>query len=66
MVQGINDFIVFSATAFTALTSGYFHHLLGWKTLNIYVMPLICFAAVIILLLGLSKARQPASESSAV
>ena len=51
-VQGINDFLVFSATAFTALTSGYYHHLLGWERLNIYTMPVVCFAAVIILLLG--------------
>ena len=35
-VQGINDFLVFSATAFTALTSGFFHHLLGWERLNLY------------------------------
>ena len=51
-VQGINDFLVFSATAFTALTSGYFHHVLGWEQLNFYTMPVICFAAVIILVLG--------------
>ena len=51
-VQGINDFLVFSATAFTALTSGYLHHALGWERLNLYTMPVICFAAAIILILG--------------
>ena len=55
VIQGINDFMVFSATAFTALTSGYFHHLLGWKILNLYAIPTICFAAAIILILGLSR-----------
>ena len=53
-IQGINDFFVFSATAFTALTSGYFHFLLGWEKLNLYTMPLVVFAAVIIVLLGFS------------
>ena len=55
IVQGINDFMVFSATAFTALTSGYFHHLLGWERLNVSTMPVVAFAALIILMLGISQ-----------
>jgi MFS family permease len=51
-IQGINEFMVFSATAFTALSSGYLHHTLGWETLNRYTIPMICFAACIIVLLG--------------
>jgi len=51
-LQGINEFMVFSATAVTALSSGYLHHTLGWKTLNLYTIPVICFAAGIIVLLG--------------
>jgi len=53
-VQGINDFMVFSATAFTALTSGYFHHALGWEKLNLITIPMVCFAAISILILGLN------------
>lgn len=53
-IQGINDFLVFSATAFTALTSGYFHFLLGWEKLNLYTLPVVGFAAAIILVLGFS------------
>ena len=52
VIQGINEFMVFSATAFTALSSGYLHHTLGWQTLNRYTIPLVCFAACIIVLLG--------------
>lgn len=51
-IQGINEFMVFSATAFTAFSSGYLHHTLGWETLNRYTIPVICFAACIIVLLG--------------
>jgi len=52
VVQGINEFMVFSATAFTALSSGYLHHTLGWEKLNYYTMPVVGFAACIIILLG--------------
>lgn len=51
-VQGINEFMVFSATAMTAFSSGYLHHTLGWERLNQYTIPVVCFAATIILLLG--------------
>ncbi len=54
-VQGINDFMVFSATAFTAMTSGFFYHTYGWEKLNQLTMPVICFAAAITLFLGLSR-----------
>ena len=60
VVQGINEFMVFSATAVTALSSGYLHHALGWERLNLYTLPMIGFAAGIILLLGWqARSRQP-------
>ncbi len=52
MIQGINEFMVFSATAFTALSSGYIHHSLGWETLNRYTIPVAGFAACLAVLLG--------------
>jgi MFS family permease len=52
MIQGINEFMVFSATAFTAFSSGYLHHTLGWETLNRYTIPVVCFAGCLILLLS--------------
>ena len=59
-IQGINEFLVFSATAFTALSSGYLHHTLGWETLNRYTIPVVGFAACLIVLLGwLTRYRQP-------
>ncbi len=58
--QGINEFLVFSATALTALSSGYLHHMLGWERLNQYTIPVICLAALIIILLGWQiRNRQP-------
>lgn len=51
-IQGINEFLVFSATAFTAFSSGYLHHTLGWETLNFYTIPVTGFAAGIIVLLA--------------
>lgn len=59
-IQGINEFMVFSATAVTALSSGYLHHTLGWETLNRYTIPVVGFAACIIVLLGWrARNRQP-------
>jgi MFS family permease len=58
-VQGINEFMVFSATAFTAFSSGYLHHTLGWEKLNYYTMPVVGFAACIIVLLGLQLRYRP-------
>jgi MFS family permease len=55
IVQGINDFLVFSATAFTALSSGYFHHLLGWERLNLFTLPMVALAGVLVLLLGITR-----------
>ena len=54
-VQGINNFLVFSATACTALTAGYLHHLLGWERLNLYTLPLLLLAGLLITLLGASR-----------
>ena len=59
-IQGINEFMVFSATALTALSSGYLHHTLGWEKINQYSIPVVCFAAGIIMLLGWRvRNRQP-------
>ncbi|HAY45283.1 MAG TPA: MFS transporter [Gammaproteobacteria bacterium] len=59
-VQGINEFMVFSATSITALSSGYLHYTFGWEKLNLYAIPLICFAATMIALLGWkSRLSQP-------
>ena len=55
VIQGINEFLVFSATAFTALSSGYLHHTLGWETLNLYTIVVVSFAACIIVTLGLQR-----------
>ena len=58
-IQGVNEFMVFSATALTAFSSGYLHHTLGWEALNIYTIPVVCFSALIIMTLGWrSRSRQ--------
>jgi len=60
VIQGINEFLVFSATACTALSAGYLHYTLGWQTLNLYTIPVIGFAAGIIVFLGWrAQSRQP-------
>ncbi len=55
MAQGVNNFCVFSATALTALTAGYLHHLLGWERLNLYTVPLLVVIGLLIALLGASR-----------
>ena len=47
-VQGVNDLLVFATVALSAVSAGALHHILGWKTVNVGVVPLLvlCFAAV--------------------
>ena len=59
-IQGINEFMVFAATALTAFSSGYLHHMLGWERLNQYTIPVICFAAGIVVLLGWQQRNRQA------
>jgi MFS family permease len=39
--QGVNDFLVFSTVAASALTSGSLQHHFGWQAVNLGVIPLI-------------------------
>ncbi len=57
LVQGINDFLVFSGVASTALMSGYLHHQIGWQNMNYGVMPVLLLAAFSITTLGVLRAR---------
>lgn len=50
--QGLNDLLVFSTVALTALTSGMVHEIAGWEMLNELVLPAIGVALGAILLLG--------------
>ncbi len=58
MVQGVNDFLVFSGVAFTALISGHLHHHIGWQSMNYGVMPVLALAAFLIASLGIINTRQ--------
>lgn len=63
VIQGINEFMVFSATALTAFSSGYLHHTLGWEALNLYTIPVVAFATCMIVLLGWqTRNRQPQTD----
>jgi MFS family permease len=42
--QGLNDLLVFTTVAVTALSSGYLHHQFGWETLNYVLVPWIFLA----------------------
>ncbi len=44
--QAANDFIVFSAVSVTALSSGVLHHHLGWKIVNLSVIPFIVLCGI--------------------
>jgi MFS family permease len=44
--QGLNDLIVFSTVAMTALSSGYLHLHFGWAAINYSVLPLVLVAFV--------------------
>jgi MFS family permease len=57
LVQGINEFMVFSATTLAVFSSGYLHYKFGWETLNYYTIPVIFITACIIVLLGWTRYR---------
>jgi MFS family permease len=61
--QGFNDLLVFSAVATTAMSSGYLHYVLGWERLNQLVIPVLMFAGITILMLGLWNQRPQLSEA---
>ena len=46
--QGFNDLLVFTVVTFTAISSGYLHFELGWRSLNLGVVPLLVLVAAAI------------------
>ena len=65
VVQGVNDFLVFSVVAATAAISGYLHFHLGWIVLNLITIPGLVIAASSVFVLWFlhirssKTARQP-------
>ncbi len=57
MVQGLNDFLVFSVVATTAAISGYLHFHIGWTVLNLATIPALIIAVSAILVLWFVRAR---------
>jgi len=48
-VQGLNDLLVFFTVGMTALASGQLHHYLGWRAINLTVIPVILIVMFILL-----------------
>ncbi len=48
IVQGINDFCVFTTVAIASLSSGKLLHLVGWSAVNIALYPMIAIALVLL------------------
>ena len=57
VVQGVNEFLVFSITTLTAFASGYFYYQFGWEILNYFTIPVVSVTACIIILFGWSQYR---------
>ena len=57
-VQGINDTLVFSMSAFAAMSSGFLYTHLGWKSLNLVALPFIATAGSLIIYMMLRRARR--------
>ena len=49
--RAANDFIVFTFVTITALCSGGFHHLFGWRIINLSTLPLFACCALAVWLL---------------
>ncbi len=52
-VQGLNEFVIFTAVALASLASGAVQHELGWAFVNLVVAPLVLGALVAVLWLRL-------------
>ncbi|MYB34558.1 MAG: MFS transporter [Gammaproteobacteria bacterium] len=63
MVQGLNDFLVFSVVATTAAISGYLHFHIGWIVLNLVTVPTLIVAALAVFVLWFMRDR--ASKAAA-
>jgi predicted MFS family arabinose efflux permease len=66
--QALNDFIVFSVVALSSLSSGALLHYLGWKAVNVAVIPLLLLATATTLWQCLAGRRErvPASADSSL
>ncbi|HEV7372969.1 MFS transporter [Arenibaculum sp.] len=60
-VQGMNDFLVFTAVAVSALSSGTVHALAGWATVNLVLLALTGVVACV--LLWLMGVRRTAAQA---
>ena len=49
IVQGVNDFFVFGAAAFSSLLSGVVQTTLGWEAVNLSTIPLLGLAVIALL-----------------
>jgi len=56
--QGLNDLLVFTTVALTALTSGMVHEQAGWQGLNELVLPAIALALFSVVGLGWVRRRR--------
>ncbi len=63
IVQGINDFCVFTTVALASLSSGKLLHLVGWDAVNIAIYPMIAIALSLLIWLAL-RFRQPQMPAS--
>jgi MFS family permease len=66
--QALNDFTVFSVVAVASLSSGALLHYLGWRAVNLAVLPLLLIATGVILLQQLRSRRivSPAEAEAAL
>lgn len=61
--QAINDFSVFSAVTLASLGSGALQHLLGWRMVNISVIPFILLSLVALAWLAIFRRHQTATAN---
>ncbi len=64
IVQGINDFCVFTTVAIASLSSGKLLHWVGWDAVNIALYPMIAITLALLFWLAM-RSRQPEMPNSA-
>jgi MFS family permease len=64
-VQGMNDFILFTGLAFSALSSGTVYFFLGWQGVNLATVPLIAIILISALWLRSIRKKQQTAGAAA-
>jgi hypothetical protein len=57
--QAMNDFVIFTTVTLSSLSAGWLLHNLGWRAVNVGVIPVLVLISMVIVVLFTQQRRQP-------